>query len=65
MMAAPMDQVFAGAPASQVESFEVSMGVVFQFGDQLTRPVFSIIVLVATTAVFFALATLNLSRKRR
>lgn len=65
MMAAPMDQAFAGAPASQVESFEVSMGVVFQFGDQLTEPLFSIIVLVATTAVFFTLATLNVSRKRR
>jgi multidrug/hemolysin transport system permease protein len=65
MMAAPMDQVFAGAPASQVDNFKVSMGVVYQFGDQLTQPLFSIIVLIVTTAVFFTLATLNMSRKRR
>ena len=65
MMEVPMDQVFAGAPASQVESFQVSMGVVYQFGDQLTQPLFSIIVLIATTVVFFFLAMLTVSRKRR
>ena len=65
MMQAPLDKVFAGAPASQAESFKVSMGVVYQFGDQLTTPTFSIIVLTVTTVVFFLLATLNVSRKRR
>ncbi len=63
MMARPMEQTFAGASASQVESFEISMGVVFQFGDEITTPLFSIIVLVATAAVFFTLATLVLSKK--
>lgn len=65
MMADPMSTAFAGASVSQVEEFKTSMGVVYQFGDQLTGPLFSIIVLIATTAVFFALATLNVSRKRR
>jgi multidrug/hemolysin transport system permease protein len=63
MMARPMEQTFAGVPASDVENFKISMGVVFQFGDEVTTPLFSIIVLVATAAVFFTLATLSVSRK--
>jgi len=41
------------------------MGVVYKFGDQLTTPLFSILVLAATAVVFYALATLSISRKRR
>lgn len=65
MMARPMEQTFAGASASQVQSFEISMGVVFQFGDEITTPLFSVIVLVVTAAVFFTLATLVLSKKNK
>jgi multidrug/hemolysin transport system permease protein len=65
MMQAPMDKVFAGAPAAQVESFKVSMGVVYQFDNQLTGPWFSVIVLAATAILFFLLAMINVSRKRR
>jgi multidrug/hemolysin transport system permease protein len=65
MMARPMEQTFAGAPASEVQSFEISMGVVFQFGDEITTPLFSVIVLVVTAAVFFTLATLVLSKKNK
>lgn len=65
MMERPLDQVFAGAPAQTVADFKVSMGVVYRFGDGLTGPLFSIIVLIVTAAVFFMLATLSVSRKRR
>jgi len=65
MMERPLDQVFAGAPAAAVENFKVSMGVVYKFGDQLTGPLFSIIVLAVTAAVFYTLATLSVSRKSR
>jgi len=65
LMASPLEQTFAGVPASQVESYKVAAGVVYRFGDQLTGPLFSIIVLIVTTIVFFALATLNLSRKMK
>ncbi|MEI6101135.1 MAG: ABC transporter permease [Eubacteriales bacterium] len=65
MMQAPIDKVFAGAPAAQLDSFKISMGVVYQFGDQVTGPWFSVIVLVATAIVFYLLAMLNVSRKRK
>jgi len=65
MMERPLDQVFAGAPADAVSNFKLSMGVVYKFGDQLTTPLFSILVLAATAVVFYALATLSISRKRR
>jgi len=65
MMQAPMDKVFAGAPAAQLDSFKISMGVIYQFGDQATGPWFSVIVLVATAIVFYLLAMLNVSRKRK
>ncbi len=65
MMERPMDKVFAGAPAQQVVDFKVDMGVVFRFDDQLTGPWLSVIVLAATALVFFILATVNMSRKRR
>lgn len=65
LMASPLEQTFAGAPASQVNSYKVAAGVVYRFGDQLTGPLFSISVLIVTTIVFFALATLNLSRKMK
>ncbi|MPN64940.1 hypothetical protein SDC9_212719 [bioreactor metagenome] len=65
MMERPLDQVFAGAPAAMAADFKVSMGVVYRFGDGLTTPLFSIIVLAVTAAVFYTLATLSVSRKRR
>lgn len=65
MMERPLEQTFAGAPADAVAGFKVSMGVVYKFGDQLTTPLFSIIVLVAAAVVFYALATLSVSRKNK
>lgn len=65
MMERPLEQTFAGAPADAVAGFKVTMGVVYKFGDQLTTPLFSVIVLAVTAAVFYALATLSISRKSR
>lgn len=65
VMEAPMASVFANAPAAAQEQFSLSMGVVYRFGDTLTTAATSIWVLVATAAVFFALAALNMRRKLR
>lgn len=65
VMEAPMNNVFAGAPAAAVDGFSVNMGVIYQFGDTLTTAATSIWILAATAAVFFGLATLNMRRKLR
>lgn len=64
MMEAPMSESFAGAPAPVVEEFKQMMGVTFKFGDTTVTPTTSILILLGSAAVFYALAIVNLSRKR-
>lgn len=65
MMREPLAATFAGAPAAEVGQFERLMGVVFEYGGVTASPLVSIAVLVATAAVFYALALWSLSRKSR
>ncbi len=65
MMEEPMALVFAGAPADMVESFKIEMGIVFQIGEHTVTSMESVLILIATTLVFYGLAILNLSRKRK
>lgn len=65
MMAAPMEQSFAGAPAQAVAEFEQQMGVTFSFGETVLPAFGSILILIATGAVFYLLSIWNLSRKKR
>ncbi len=65
MMADPMAKTFAGAPAETVNQFEQMMGVTFQFGGTTLAPIWSVVILIVTAVVFFALALLVLSRKKR
>lgn len=54
-----------GANAEQVKGFNVLMGIQFEaFGVTLT-PLHSILFLVATTALFFTLAVLKISKKQK
>ena len=55
---------FAGVPAQYLEGFEERMGVTFSFGGTVISPWVSVIILAATAVVFFALAILNMSKKR-
>lgn len=65
MMQKPMSETFANIPADQLQNFKLEMGVVYQYGNTTADAITSILVLVGTTAVFFALATWNLSRKSK
>lgn len=65
MMEQPMAYSFDGAPAATVDSFKTELGVVFQFGSAEAGPLVNILVLLATTAVFYGLAVLNISRKSK
>lgn len=65
MMESPMVNTFAGAPAQTVSAFKEQMGVTFSFGSTICTPLTSIIILLASTAVFYVLALINLSRKQK
>ncbi len=65
MMEAPLADAFSGAPAEAVAEFEQVMGVRLFFGDTAAPPLVSILILLATTLVFYGLSILNLSRKTK
>lgn len=56
---------FAGAPAEVVTEFKDTMGVVCSFGDSVFPNWASVLVLAGTAVLFFALAVLVLSRKKK
>ena len=64
-MGYPMYQAFLGAPAAQIDGFKFDLGVVFRFGTHAVSPIDSIIFLILTTAVFYGLAIINMSRKKK
>lgn len=65
MLERPMEISFAGAPPEALEQFKHTMGVVYQFGEYTVPGWLSIIILLATTLLFFGLSLLNLSRKSK
>ena len=65
MMEAPLADAFSGVPAEAVTEFEQAMGVRLFFGDTAAPPLVSILILLATTLVFYGLSILNLSRKTK
>lgn len=54
-MEAPLSVSFAGAPPEVVLEFQKSLGVVYQFGESTLSSTGSVLVLVLTTVLFFAL----------
>jgi len=65
MMAGPMEKVFAGAPPAMTQGFMDEMGVVFQLNGQNMSTPLSLLILIGSTALFYALATLRFSYKSR
>ncbi len=59
----PIRQSFSGAPVTVVSEFNELMGGTFSYGDYTMTPAVHLIILVLVSALFFALAVLNLSRK--
>ncbi|MBM6994402.1 ABC transporter permease [Paenibacillus sp. DXFW5] len=65
MLEHPMEVSFNGAPAEALTEFTESMGVVYHFGSYQVESWLSIVILLATTVLFFGLSLLSLSRKSK
>ncbi|MFZ3106395.1 MAG: ABC transporter permease, partial [Candidatus Hydromicrobium sp.] len=65
MMEAPMSTAFANAPVQAITGFKQTMGVVFYFGSTELSPIANILVLVATGVVFYVLAVIKISIKKK
>ena len=65
MMEAPMSAAFANAPVQAITGFKQTMGVVFCFGSTELSPIANILVLVATGVVFYVLAVIKISIKKK
>jgi multidrug/hemolysin transport system permease protein len=63
MMAAPMQQVFGNAPQAMADAFETEMGLVFRIGGQPVSVLFSLLILVGCTALFYGLSVVRFSAK--
>ncbi len=64
-MEAPLQEVFAHAPTAALQDFRLQMGVDFAFGGHVVSSWVSILVLIGTAVLFFALGTYNISRKSK
>lgn len=65
MLEHPMKVSFNGAPAEALTEFTENMGVVYHFGSYQVESWVSIVILLATTVLFFGLSLLSLSRKSK
>jgi multidrug/hemolysin transport system permease protein len=61
----PLSVAFLGAPAERINSFKYDLGVVFKFGPHTVSPFESIVVLILTALLFYGLAIINMSRKKK
>lgn len=64
MMEAPIAASFEGMPAESAAEFKEMMGVTFNFGNYTTTAATSIIVLIVTAAIFYALSVYRASLKK-
>ncbi|MCX5774780.1 MAG: ABC transporter permease [Firmicutes bacterium] len=65
VMAEPLAVAFAGAPSEYLAGFNHDMGVTFSFGSYVVTPLVSISILLVTSAVFYALSLITVSRKQK
>ncbi|MEF2248438.1 MULTISPECIES: ABC transporter permease [unclassified Paenibacillus] len=65
MLERPMELSFSGADEQAVNSFQLDMGVHYQFGSFSTNTVMSITYLLITMVVFYLLALMNIARKNK
>jgi multidrug/hemolysin transport system permease protein len=64
MMRVPIEIAFDNVPERAINQFQSEMGVIFYFGESAVSWSVSIIILLMTTALFYGLAVINVSRKR-
>lgn len=65
MMDVPMSMAFKNMPAQAVTGFKQTMGVVFYAGSKELSPLINILVLVMTGILFYAMAVIKISIKKR
>ena len=65
MMERSMEITFGSAPAEVLAEFKADMGVTNTFGGHTVAPWVSLLILVGTIVVFFALSVLVMSRKKK
>ena len=65
IMAVPLTQTFAGAPEAMRQSFELEMGIVFQWGGSPMSAATSLGILIGASLLFYGLSILQFSRKSR
>lgn len=63
MMEAPLKSV--NMDAQSLQGFRLAMGVDFKYGDTILSPMGSIAVLLGSAVLFFALALINVARKKK
>lgn len=64
MTAVPRSTIFAGAPAAVEAEMSEYIGIVLRFGDTVLQPWMHVVVLLATTAIFFGLSVWLVSRSK-
>jgi len=64
LMEAPMQDSFNGIPVQYLNEFKYHMGVTYSFGGHEITPLVSILILIGTSAAFYGLSILNMSRNR-
>lgn len=64
LMETPIHEAFAGAPAEMKEQFLTTLGVRYELGGKAVSPMFSIVYLLITTAVFYMLSLLVMKKKQ-
>ncbi len=65
MMQAPLSVGFKDFPTEYVDGFKEFMGVTFLFNDYLVTPIMSILILIVTSFVFYALSVFKLTIKHK
>lgn len=65
LMEEPLATTFAGVPDTYVTAFKEYMGVTYSFGGNTLPASVSILILLATAAVFFGLSVVNFSRSQK
>ncbi|WJY26098.1 ABC transporter permease [Sporosarcina trichiuri] len=65
LMAPYLTDAFAGAPAAKSEQFHEALGITFHLGDTALNPLFSVLYLIGSAALFFLVAGLVPKRLKR
>jgi multidrug/hemolysin transport system permease protein len=65
MMEPSMSTAFQKAPQQAIDSFEQTMGIVYYFNGREVSPLISIIILAATGVIFYILAVIKMSAKKK